>query len=1569
MLRRIVYIITLLLTVQLAVSQTVGRYEYWVDNDYTGRTTGNGSNEQENLNLSVDVSNLTDGVHFLFFRAYNSDGVPSSLKQWLFCKFDDQSAGVKLSRYEYWVDNDYAGRTTVSGDQTDQTFNVDVSGLTDGIHFLFYRAFNTAGKPSALKQWLFGKFDDQSAGVKLSRYEYWVDNDYAGRTTVSGDQTDQTFNVDVSSLTDGIHFLFYRAFNTAGKPSALKQWLFGKFDDQSAGVKLSRYEYWIDNDYAGRTTVKGNETDQTFQADLSNLSVGVHFLFYRAFNTAGKPSALKQWLFYKPADAPDDEISGYEYWIDNDYAGRTVSNTAPDDPEYLFIDVDDLKPGVHTFNYRLFTKAGLLSIPYNWVFFIPPSDMVDDTPLAGYQYTFGDITEYVEIPEEDDYEMNEFLFEIPELTKMAKVDENCAFTFKTDMDSVIMTRNTKVGFGLQFRTRAGSWSMPVTYGYEEKDTLRRVASELPLQQTVTFDKRNRGDMDVFKLVVATSKPYYLRASQSCKIMLFNAKDGSLTKTIMPDQITGSFKIALSKGTYYGIVTETVIDDANASDVISVRFMENDNFLPTPTISYVDELVTLNCENSNATIYYTLDGSDPTDQSSVYSAPFAFKHNGVIKAVAKYQGMADSYVAVIKITSYTVEKPVIGFANLLVKIATSTPGASIYYTTDGSNPLESGILYTAPFSIPENCTVKAVAKLENFNNSGIASEFIDISNVKCAPPQISFNGDTLMMSTFTDGASIRYTLDGSDPTAQSALYEGPVVLEMNCVVRAITMQTGAINSSVTEYTVDWFRLGKPKISFSAQTGMVTIVKPRTESTVYYAIDGNALTTSSPVYEAPFKLDHNTTIYAYGVCDHFLDSETDSLVVNSYKAANPVVRHVNGKIVITCATDGAVIKYTLDEKDPLVFGTVYVDSVALNEIGVVKVVATKTGYNNSDVVSFSLGKCQTPTFECVDNVLTMSTPTDGASIYYTIDGSAPDSLCTLYSNPVRLEYNQKVRAVSSLPGMVDSDPGEFTVDWFKVDSVAFGFTEGILAISCPTVGAVIYYQIGGSDPTENSTVYTAPIVLTDNREVRAYAVKKNFNDSEVGSYTPDYFTCVEPQIVFNGNSVTMSTTTESSKIYYTLNGTAPTAKSTLYDGSVLLDGLCTVKAITIRDHFNNSTVTEFELPCYYNGDAVYVNEPGSMSKAFEWCGTADIESMNVRGTIGGADFEFIRTQNQLRYLDMSGAKTDGDSLPAGAFRNTGLISVSTPSVISKVGSDLFKDCDGIAAIQWNAALNVPEDLLGGAKKPNMLLYVKSGSYVRAGLFNNVIVNGITDQLTLTDSETSDFWCPVEFTALKATYTHNYSMKTAIGECTAWETLALPFTVQTITHAVNGTIVPFGAAKDSDTPFWLDELTASGFLPAIEIKANTPYILCMPNNDHYADKYILAGDVTFSATNVQVEASTAIKPSVKGEMKLVPNYANGSSSGRYELNVYEDYQGHKQGSLFVKDLRRVKPFEACVVSGSGASMVMLRDMFNGGTTGVELPWAQSYQGIWNMNGIQMQNIGTGIQIINGKKVIIVK
>ena len=49
-----------------------------------------------------------------------------------------------------------------------------------------------------------------------------------------------------------------------------------------------------------------------------------------------------------------------------------------------------------------------------------------------------------------------------------------------------------------------------------------------------------------------------------------------------------------------------------------------------------------------------------------------------------------------------------------------------------------------------------------------------------------------------GAEIHYTLDGSIPTAESALYEGPITLSETTVVKAIAVKDG-VSSSVTSRT--------------------------------------------------------------------------------------------------------------------------------------------------------------------------------------------------------------------------------------------------------------------------------------------------------------------------------------------------------------------------------------------------------------------------------------------------------------------------------------------------------------------------------------------------------------------------------------------------------------------------------------------------------------------------------------------------------------------------------------------------------------------------------------------------
>jgi uncharacterized repeat protein (TIGR03806 family) len=69
------------------------------------------------------------------------------------------------------------------------------------------------------------------------------------------------------------------------------------------------------------------------------------------------------------------------------------------------------------------------------------------------------------------------------------------------------------------------------------------------------------------------------------------------------------------------------------------------------------------------------------------------------------------------------------------------------------------------------------------------------------PAISPNGGSFVNTVniaITDasaGVSIYYTLDGTTPTAASTLYAGPFILTSNAVVRAVAVQTGAVNSAV------------------------------------------------------------------------------------------------------------------------------------------------------------------------------------------------------------------------------------------------------------------------------------------------------------------------------------------------------------------------------------------------------------------------------------------------------------------------------------------------------------------------------------------------------------------------------------------------------------------------------------------------------------------------------------------------------------------------------------------------------------------------------------------------------
>ena len=321
---------------------------------------------------------------------------------------------------------------------------------------------------------------------------------------------------------------------------------------------------------------------------------------------------------------------------------------------------------------------------------------------------------------------------------------------------------------------------------------------------------------------------------------------------------------------------------------------------------------------------------------------------------------------------------------------------------------------------------------------------------------------------------------------------------------------------------------------------------------------------------------------------------------------------------------------------------------------------------------------------------------------------------------------------------------------------------------------------------------------------------------------------------------------------------------------------------------------------------------------------------------------------------------------------------------VEKDAFKSATELAAIIWN-----PEyKFTASVSNPNLLLFVKSADYAPEDV-KNVIVNNKAKSITLSDTDGgNNFYCPQAFTAEQITYVHNYSMKTGFNTSQGWESIVLPFDVALVTNQTGTQLVPYTLWKlgDNTRPFWLYSMNEDGWKQASAIKANTPYVISMPNNENYNATYIQSGDVKFSASNVEVKASDELANSKWGHRILVPNYqTQKSSSDIYALNVNNSIYTYTEsdpveGSAFIKDLRDVGPFEAYVILDSNSSATRCLSIFGDDDTTdiMDLPTSSDHNGnnkVYSLSGRlikqgkddkDLQNLPKGVYIINGKKVI---
>ena len=185
-------------------------------------------------------------------------------------------------------------------------------------------------------------------------------------------------------------------------------------------------------------------------------------------------------------------------------------------------------------------------------------------------------------------------------------------------------------------------------------------------------------------------------------------------------------------------------------------------------------ITISDLHTDATIYYTTDGTDPTTNNTAYdsgnkptiTAETTFKAIAVKDGCTTSDAATASYIILYPAATPTFSPEGGTYTSVQnVTISSDTEDATIYYTLDGSDPTTSSIKYTEAIVVDETVTIKAIAVKEGMANSAVASATytMNIPSIDAEDVDLTYN---------TTAGSIDFTITNpAEGTLTAAIIEG------------------------------------------------------------------------------------------------------------------------------------------------------------------------------------------------------------------------------------------------------------------------------------------------------------------------------------------------------------------------------------------------------------------------------------------------------------------------------------------------------------------------------------------------------------------------------------------------------------------------------------------------------------------------------------------------------------------------------------------------------------------------------------------------------------------------------
>ena len=140
-LRSMILVVTAMVCTTITAQQKVlNELVYWFDHDIsTSKPLGESGS-------TIDVSTLSKGLHTFTIRVKDNTGLWSSTVTKYFLIPRPEETGVCIVRYMYWFDDDIDNGVVVETNGTNDIVNVEVGGLSEGKHTLYWRVGDSTGK-------------------------------------------------------------------------------------------------------------------------------------------------------------------------------------------------------------------------------------------------------------------------------------------------------------------------------------------------------------------------------------------------------------------------------------------------------------------------------------------------------------------------------------------------------------------------------------------------------------------------------------------------------------------------------------------------------------------------------------------------------------------------------------------------------------------------------------------------------------------------------------------------------------------------------------------------------------------------------------------------------------------------------------------------------------------------------------------------------------------------------------------------------------------------------------------------------------------------------------------------------------------------------------------------------------------------------------------------------------------------------------------------------------------------------------------------------------------------------